>query len=138
MKIRIEPAQLNEFSPGQKEALRKWWKPAEFNVVFADPDIVFVTDGTYRGNILEIAITQQLDGELDGGQASFKKSECLPILSIGQMIEMLENEAKARGWDYWEIEKRDNGKWLPKANFLPWIEKEELCDALFMAVKAIL
>ena len=72
MKERISKEQLQELSPEQQEKLRKWWKPERYDVFYYAPTEAICT---FSGNIGEYM------------PEMFK--ETLPLLSIGQMIEML-------------------------------------------------
>jgi hypothetical protein len=79
MKMRILIDQLNELSVDQKERLREWWEP-ELGDYFND------SDGK-----------QQMINDMDSsgwiyyGSGSWNetKNDIFPLLSIGQMIELL-------------------------------------------------
>ena len=103
MRQRIEPAQLNELSPEQKEALREWWKPQKSDIaVVVNPETELYE--RFRG--IELVVDDMIDCKynridfyaspshystptLYRGVPMFHKQDCLPLLSIGQMIEII-------------------------------------------------
>lgn len=125
MKQHITIDQLNELSEQGKEKLREWWKPQVGHMVLWDH---LSGPLTRNGECMWDDLTKD----------DFEKDDYLPLLSIGQMIEFL-NENSMRitrqdheGAECWYIEhsKFDNNKiWM----FIP-----ELCDALWEAVKQVL
>ena len=139
MRQRIEPAQLNELSTGQKEKLREWWKPG-----FTDHFLYEKDDGFKGCHIVEY---YDCDGEiatLGNRTHCLRKTSCLPLLSIGQMIEILNRSFSGRislcgifcalggpgGMAF-----KDNNLIKEDAEFG---DGGDLCDNLWFAVKAIL
>lgn len=112
MKQRITIEQLNELSNEQKERLREWWKPQY-------GDGYFYPKVNSTGNVPNGYRTWEL-GDM--------KTRAFPLLSIGQMIEIIRKESFGLeitdGGDHWYIEGRH--------------DTPELCDALWEAVKATL
>jgi len=74
MKQHITIEQLNELSSGAKELLRAWWIPREGDFFSSDGKEYLVCDKS----------------SLDGGMDVSKDDGDLPLLSIGQMIELLD------------------------------------------------
>ena len=113
MKQYITVDQLNELSKKGRKKLRKWWKPKEW-----DPYI----DEEGLENVVWCC------------EKDVDKSD-MPLLSIGQMIEFLDDKTKytfsifRRHLD-WKIvyENKQYGKIIPG----------ELCDFLWEACKDIL
>lgn len=117
MKQRITAEQLNELTDKQKQKLWEWWKPELYDFGY---------------DIKEKAPFVRSD-------LSFPKSKYdYPLLSVGQMIELLESKddclniikrTDLEGWGY-EIQLRH----LKYFKF----QISELCDALWQAVKEVL
>jgi len=152
MKQYITAKQLNELSTKGKERLRKWWKPKEGDCLYwIKPQCTWWLvqyDGTYMYDDIE---SIEKFTETNNEEKAF-----LPILSIGQMIEFLEEKAhfiRLHDTIHSRSEKQglvtmsaDKGWTLESAfddknkDYLNWrtdikIEKKELCDALWSAVK---
>lgn len=113
MKQRITVEQLNELTEEQKEKLREWWEPADGDVFFRNGRVQVCDEGYYHD-----------------------KENCYPLLSTGQMIELLLSHKEIdfmydAGFSYikdTDIELAWNGM----------NNGAELCDALWEAVKATL
>jgi hypothetical protein len=124
MKQHITVEQLNEVSENGKNILRKWWKPA-------------VGDMVYWNDIYG-PLTKNGEGYWDDMENSdFNKNDYSPLLSIGQMIEFLDEQSKLN----WEIRlhKPLYDINYPDSPISPDLEDyTELCDALWEAVKEVL
>ncbi len=75
--------QLDELMIDQANKLRKWWKPDI-------GDLILITDKNFKG--YERVIDDIHDNKIRAGSLPviyIQKSECLPLLSIGQMIQLL-------------------------------------------------
>ena len=83
MQQHLTPEMLNELSPEAKERLREWWKPSVFEKVVAYGKVFVV--GDIKGRVL-VALNHPLF-PCEG--LSYWQHECLPLLSIGQCIELL-------------------------------------------------
>jgi len=126
MKQRTSPEQLKELTGEQQERLRDWWTPKW-------GDIVIDT----RGNIallsnLDIA-RQDKRGQVE---RDFQKSYCLPLLPIGQMVELL-IEKYGRFYASYDYISPESKRWdlcWPGVFF----QNEELADALWEVVKEVL
>ena len=92
MKQNITEKQLNELSEKGKKRLRKWWKPKTGDFMISD-----LSDGSKSVGFV-------VQSELVGGTD-------LPLLSIGQMIEYLNDD------------------------YIPYERAKDFCDALWKLVK---
>jgi hypothetical protein len=133
MKNRITPEQLQELTEKQKNRLREWWKPQE-----GDFALYAGSSKWYSGEYLITSVSE--DGWLcyEDDHRFGRKEDCLPALSIAQMIEILEEKDQClnivkrtdlEGWGY-EIQLR-------RIDYYQF-STDELCDALWEAVKKIL
>jgi hypothetical protein len=136
MKQHISKEELLQLNPEQQEKLRAWWKS---NIQTYDV-------GCYefgRGVVVRV-----IEGSESMHLAIDNDLKMLPLLSIGQCIELLHEFVKERDnnrlmiWEMvnhpWNVEAldKDDSKWGEEHI---WIQdKEELIDALFEAVKSIL
>jgi len=123
MRQRISVEQLGELTEEQKERLREWWKPREYDV-FA---VGRISDSVHE---LEGGLIRTKDCDNDGCHGAELKRESLPLLSIGQCIELLIDLDGIR------IKQRTG---RTKIYFLnPVNANQEFFDALWQAVKATL
>lgn len=102
MKQRIDIDQLNELTDAQKERIRDWWygSPPRLSDVYAV--MIKYDDVTrYEGPYVNSGHRDFL--------ADYQTGEALPLLSIGQMIEIIESHYGGRlgSWN-----KLDNGQLL--------------------------
>ena len=120
MKQRITVEQLNELTDKQKERLQEWWNPQSYDVACG-----LVSGTEYVIDVHGDTISMLEDSE--GIVPPIDKKEILPLLSIGQMIQLLR-------------EKHE----IPfiKAGLFDWsvdgIERKELACALWEACKHVL
>jgi hypothetical protein len=122
MKQRITIEQLNKLTDEQKERLREWWTPQTHDVVFYRSfEKEFVVEG-YTGSTLHFA-----DGS---GTWSY---DCLPLLSIGQMIQFINEKKPLKS-----ISKARFDKWTVNIETATLGYKDELCDSLWETVTRIL
>lgn len=158
MKQNITIDQLNELSEKGKEKLREWWKPVEGNTVYTQSwfeDVpVFAKDADFSNqkvfNMQGIQIglaapapeiekwkkvkregySWIYETEDSEGYPTVLDKGDFPLLSIGLMIEFLDN-----GWadEYLQL----NGKYIEDGMYFA-LKNEELCDALWQAVKEVL
>jgi len=70
--------QLEELTLQQKDILRKWWNPEIHTFFVVNNTIYPCEDGKCFGK-----------DEVANGGRIFKKNKCLPLLNVGQMIEIL-------------------------------------------------
>ena len=120
MKQHITENQLNELSEKGKKRLRKWWKPA-----FAD----WCSDGLYRGIVDRAGY--RFVGKIP--PAMNYQFMPLPLLSIGQMIELLDEHNRGS----------ESANILPTTNdinkdYIDVKPVDEWCDAFWEAVKVVL
>lgn len=120
MKQRITVEQLNELTVEQKEKLREWWKEN-----LKTYDVACYKFG--RDNV--VLVIQYSDSMHKAMDDSFN---CLPLLSIGQMIELLRDKER---YNLKEIED-----FVDDYNtfYLTWFEFKEFCDAIWDEVKRAL
>lgn len=117
MKQRITTMQVTELSLDQQKRLLDWWKPQDGDCYISD-------NGTHY-----MFTNPMID-----------KTHLLPLLSIGQMIEILkyfqgsciEISNSPVGFYPWTITNFNVGNDLGTAG------DKELCDALFAAVKQVI
>lgn len=106
MKQHITPEQLNELSKEGKKKLRTWWKPQVGDVYLSED------------NTIEVIFC--CEDEIE--------EEVLPLLSIGQMIEYLDDSlTNDFVIDFVGLQLRYKNFWYPF--------KENLRDALWEATK---
>lgn len=149
MKRRIDVMQLNELTGEQKIKLRGWWNPQKYDVVWEEGEL---KDGVHNDiytcviHGLNCTLTQDGnfvdDGTLFYIESDFYievyKKDCLPVLDIGQMFELLEsidNEVTII-----TTSNQSKGKyevWL-KETGICYIGTGNLCNALWEAVKGVL
>jgi hypothetical protein len=110
MKQRITCEQLKELTEEQKQRLREWWKPQEHDI--------YVVWGDYVTAVGK------------GCESDINKENCTPLLSIGQMIEIVANHFKEVKMPVVQI--GDEVKTDFYGAMMP------LCDALWQAVKEVL
>lgn len=132
MKQRITAKQFQELTEEQKQRLREWWKPEV-------GDIAVIRDGYLSHGqicIIDNYIKEYNDCSFivpSSGYGSHDKEAFEPLLSIGQMIELL-----SANKDVFDI-----GKCYSLYSFRPYGEQttkqdKELCDTLWEAVKRLL
>jgi len=140
MKRRITPEQLQELTDEQKVKLKEWWKPEKFDIYFninshCSRIVLYSTIGPHG-----LPVIFHEGNTVMSGQFDYTKL-CLPLLDIGQMIELLTD------WAYTErkCERSLEIEYLPSVNKwefnMPYISetgKQELVDELWEKVKEVL
>lgn len=122
MKLHISVDDLNELTEEQKEKLRGMWNYEKYQQVYDEmyEKIITIRDKNYY---------------------DLYKHRLLPLLNIGQMIEILHISYKGRYLLY-DIFKGlvgiDGRAFKEVGKGGEWEEGIELCDALWQAVKNIL
>lgn len=130
MKQHITSEQLNELSSEQKEKLTKWWKPEYGDWIkhieegCCDEEHLYHEDNDEGGGV----------GNNYNHRIDDPKLEYLPLLSIGQMIEFLDDQYKNGNKFSLSIERSVNGWFLYESGD----DCLELCDALWSACKSII
>jgi hypothetical protein len=123
----ITPEQLNELSDDQKERLREWWKPQKGDWFVACGDIEIA--GSF--------ICGTIDSYNQAGWC-YEKKDCLPLLSIGQCIELL--GAKLLHINHyhkqWQVSFLREQK--EEELFITELYADDPIDALWQAVKEVL
>jgi hypothetical protein len=133
MRQRITKEQLDELTPEQKERLRGWWTPAE-------GDWYFLTrpyDKMQFTCLFKLLPSEDI--------SRFLWHDCLPLLSIGQCIELLNGIDPAE----WTVANSNSDGWSIVSSNLYGPDRycvvqedgtdfEELIDALWSAIKKVL
>ena len=116
MKQNITIEQLNELSEKGKKKLRKWWKPKEGDL--------------FLDTIGEGQVVWCCEDDVEEGS--------LPLLSIGQMIEFLDEHLLEGNYQIQRNGERNS--WRLNSDDIEFDEegKSELCDMSWQAVKEIL
>ena len=133
MKQIISIDQLQEVTLEQQDKLREWWKPKQYDQVaytykyhYELVTSKIIIKGLYNGNPTKVEEVSDLEGEY-----VFLKSQCLPLLNIGQCIELLINYDPCT-----VLEKHP--VW-PDGDIYKWDANEsteiELIDALWEEIK---
>ena len=129
MKQRINIDQLQELSLGQQNKLRELWHPKQYDYVAYTYEYYeklttseVVIKGLYNNDPNFVEEVSDLEGEY-----VFPKENCLPILDIGQMFEMLLG-CSCIDCTLRMLDERIEGK----------IYGMELCDALWKLIKEYL
>ena len=146
MKQHIGVEQLSELTDAQREKLREWWKPSLHDLFMCGENAspLTVRKTTYEGSKiycgvqdvpLRFYIQSKLTHEdycLDKKDTYRYKSQCLPILSIGQCIELIGSKLSDIDYDIfinnYYVRVMDKGTY----------GNCELIDALWRAVKEVL
>jgi hypothetical protein len=111
MEQRITVERLQELTEEQKQRLRGWWKPKCYDVYINHYDTYMIAINDHEGNMSQY-VTEN-------------KHKLLPLLSIGQIIELL------MSFDL-------NGETEQNINDgIMWMN-EGLCDALWKEVLRVL
>ena len=140
MKQTITVKQLQELTEEQKERLREWWVVREGDRFFAKGKWEDIAGESAPGCVE----SYDFDGE------SWDKKDCLPLLSVGQCIELLEEKypngiSFHSDWgdcsEVWIVLVQDTQGDDPPDSFIDRItitRDHELIDALWQAVKEVL
>ena len=133
MKQNITIEQLQELSLEQQNKLRELWQPKPYDQVtytykYYDEWITskIIIKGLYNENPTKLEEISGLKGE-----CVFLKSKCLPLLNIGQMIEILDRDHVL------EMTILEIRVWLRGDIRTIKVYKGDLCDTLFEAIKSI-
>jgi hypothetical protein len=139
MKQRITVEQLRELTPEQQERLRVWWKPENgdyFTTQYGE------NRWSYNNMVGACVGYHNCELTIDDGDNPSEQPEVdsLPLLSIGQMIELLQDKvtyfSMHNMFAYLTTDRRI-GWGVMKPQYFD-IRADELCDALWEAVKAAL
>lgn len=135
MKQNITSEQLEELSPKAKEKLREWWKPQEHDLYFdgeintweQDMDGCIAFDDVKKATAL-------------GGDEKPEWDKAYPLLSIGQMIEFLDEHKEIVDIQpaIHFTQKQGDGDFRTIIGKTICWHNNELCDALWESVKQIL
>jgi hypothetical protein len=130
MKQHITPVQLNELSNKAKITLRFFWQPHKGDFFVDQYNNEFVCNDHEPLNNVGWINSTDWDGA--GGYELIQKSDALPLLSIGQMLEFLHNILR-----FFDITDYGSGIRLKVKTWNGGLEYKNfnLCDALWDAVK---
>lgn len=123
MKQRITVEQLDELTAEQRVNLQEWWKPQKGDMLY------------YPFRRLVLLIEEVSDKRIESIGDLLQKDMCYPLLSIGQMIELIRSKCNRVAITTY------NDEWGIVASSGDPISTnidEELCDALWRVVKKIL
>ncbi len=119
----ITVAQLLSLTPAQQERLREWWVPQVGDLVHGRTDL----DSNTREFFISVEEDDLLHDLEDGEYIGYncEKSDCLPLLTVGQCMELLRDNGTDR-YDKWPM-------------MLACLKiADEPIDALFAAVREVL
>jgi hypothetical protein len=150
MRQNLTPEQVLSLKPEAQAALREWWRPR-----MANGDWFYGSYGYWQGNydgdgywcdtkcerrlktwiISPYCVDSGVYGaSLDDGRSAYPDSDALPLLSIGQCLQLLVD----KGYPPLMCGLTQQGDWLISAHVKRYSRAAELIDALFAAVKAVL
>ncbi len=145
MKQHITLDQINELNEEDIKILQKWWKPMSGDAYVGDVDDV-CWEAEYSVVRTDTCTIPVIDSK-----RYFKEiKKFIPILSIGQMIQFLNDMDMAVCIDQWINDSnrkslKGKGAYRIGLNWFQGLEKydyiceqKELCDALWLAVKYII
>ena len=132
MRERITKEQILSLDSDQLGKLKQMWHPSRHDVILLKS---IGKDDYLESSIYDKSLDDNILWLVDIDYAyetniEVEKEYCLPLLSIGQMIEILEyeNEFQIRKWQDWMVYTNKTGE----------IENLSLVDALWIAIKEIL
>lgn len=125
MKQHISAEQLQELTQEQKERLREWWKEHQS---YYDVGVYYIDGRQVCQSVGEKTYNDTL--------ISIKTEGAIPLLSIGQMIELLQEKVGHFGIHnmFAEIKDVSGPGWSIHKPKCFDIRANELCDALWHAV----
>lgn len=131
MKQHIIEEQLNEFTDEQKDKLQEWWKPGHGDF-YIEP----CTECSWHRGKEEWHL--RMMGEwTNEGEGAEPSDRALPLLSIGQCFELITNKTGSH-YKYTCTPKGAEVCIWTWSKHPFCIKKEDLIDALFEVVKAVL
>lgn len=137
MKQHITPDQLNELSDKGKEKLREWWKPVEGDQCIDPYEQIQTTvwcceDDVEEGSLPLLSIGQMIE--------FLDESEWIESIHAPQHGELNKGDLKHKDDDtYWEERDMSNPyNWQVYTTTVGSWNTKELCDALWEAVKEVI
>jgi hypothetical protein len=134
MKQHLSPEQVLSLTPEAQQRLREWWKPCEGDAMLFKDEVCYFGKMNDEGRIRPIGYRNWV----------LRKEEVLPLLSVGQCVELLTKQYFSRRLTWMErVAARVDGFTELQAVWrvgAPSYHKQaaDLIDALFVAVKAVL
>jgi hypothetical protein len=93
MKQYIEPEQLNLLSPEKKERLKEWWKPQRWDRIYLWHPFERSAYGNRSWEDIVLGVVESglcIEDPHGSPQPEvIQKEHCLPLLTIGQCLELL-------------------------------------------------
>jgi len=125
MKQHATPNQADSLSNKGKKELLKWWKPRDWDLVDGKNGFIG-TWGEYLAEKREALPGYERNSFLPpkSWDLSVFKMECIPLLSIGQMIEILGNDYIHELHDFDDIN-----------DLCDYTKAKDVCDSLWYEVK---
>ena len=139
MKQRITPEQLNELTDEQKKKLREWYYPEKVRLL---DQYIFHENGELRKTAYYSDYF--FDDKESDLTRHFRECKALPILTIGQMIELITSLDPSQflfeyRYNFWSVQASGTTQCGGVAIDRSWqFDDLELCDALFEIVKQTL
>jgi hypothetical protein len=134
MKRRIDLAQLNQLTDEQKQKLREWWKPQEGDWFYNNAEFIESSIGEY--SVPNPGTMFDHNAPYEANFIEFK--DCLPLLDISQMIELLKSKStQIRVGCEGELIVSDNNGKYTNEHFI-YILNDDLCNELWETVKEVL
>ena len=143
MKLRVKVQDIRQLTQEQQDKLKSLWLPRIGDTVnyIYDEGVMFVNGYMGDYNIVLFRGNERI---------RVAKNDCLPLLNIGQMIEMLKEHDKfdcipSMRHEHYDgssfidvgIYTRKNG-YISTENFVNNIPCDELCDVLWAVLKMVL
>lgn len=130
MEKRITIEQLQELSDDQKKHLQESWKPRRGDTFYRS-----------EGNLV-LLVEAASDEGIESCDELISKQGCLPLLSIGQMIQLVEDFAISKGavwelkhdWYKYSVTIRTDREDEPVMD----VSDKDICNVLWMVTKQIL
>lgn len=142
MKQHISLQGLDQLTPAGKERLRAWYEKSSYYPEYGD-SVINVYIPEIKQSHHGLADQRMIDDEGNELKKAYHYDELLPLLSIGQMIDFLDEKLFADNFDWgsMEILRASDGGWA----FYDYLSQKyisphnpELCDALWSACVELL
>lgn len=128
MKQHITPQDLDQLTPEGKEKLRAWWTPAEGDICWSRSPTAYPEEDRHIDVLAfhdrDCCGGDQCDYDRERDGLLMSKSGYLPLLTIGQIIQLIEDLEL-------EVTHYHHGTGFKT---ITWDNKQELLDSLWTAV----
>jgi len=136
MKQRISSDQLNKLAPEQQGKLRSLWQPQQGDHFLILGEYEGIVKGCSRYDKIEDYVNPTRDDYIEYDE--WKKSDCLPLLSIGQCIEIIKERKRSFVIDIFANSTSLYETHRDQENDISISTDKELINALWDAIKSIL